>query len=418
MSQPDTAMLVKVETGANSNKFYELTLTGDTVQARWGRVGANGQTKAYSGGRAKFESLLRSKKAKGYREVEVVDSNTHAASHAALRTASLRGLAKPAFADDQRIATLVDSIVSVNAHSIATASGGKIALADGQLRTPLGVIGRASLDEADKLLDIIAASSDHDEQVRHLEHYLTLVPQKVGSRRGWEDALLTPEALGKQSEFVRQLRDSLDFIEAQQAATGNSATVDFRYSLGIVEPDDPRFAQVASAFERSLNHTHPSRRYKLTGLYDMTPPAEALDAYMAQREAKGNEQWMWHGTRASNVLSILAKGLYCPPANASFTTGRMFGNGIYASRQSTKSLNYSGGVWAGQRLSDKAYMFSLQAVMGKSYAPKSWGENWSTVHRNYDSINVEPGTAGVANHEAVIWDTERINLRYLCEFSL
>lgn len=237
---PESVMLVKVEAGANANKFYRLDLADDgTVKANWGRVGARGQFKDYPGGRAKFDSLLRAKKAKGYREVEVVGEGTRAASNSALRRASLSGLAKPEFRDDARITTLVDSMVAVNAHSIASTSGGKITLDDGVLRTPLGVIGRASLNEAEALLATIAATSDHATKVRHLEHYLTLVPQKVGSQRGWEATLLTPEALGRQSDFVNQLKDSLDFIETQNAAT--DPTVEFRYRLGIVEQDDPRF---------------------------------------------------------------------------------------------------------------------------------------------------------------------------------
>lgn len=415
-----TVMLVKVETGVNSNKFYELVLDGDTVKARWGRVGANGQSMTYAGGEHKFNALLRSKKSKGYREVEVVDGgNTKATTNIVLHNASLKGLAKPEFATDARIAKLVDDIVAVNAHSIATTSGGKIALKDGQLRTPLGVIGRRSLDQADELLTQIAKASTHIGKVTLLEQYLSLVPQKVGSRRGWEDALLTDKSLGAQSEFVRQLRDSLDFIETQVAASSDSGPeVKFRFNIGIIESDDERFKQVAASFARTLNSNHPSRRYKLVGLYDMFDSDEALAKYEALKAAKGNEQWLWHGTRASNVLSILAKGLYVPPATASFATGRMFGNGIYGSRQSTKSLNYSAGVWAGQRLSDKAFMFSMQAVMGKSYKPTWWGQNWRQVNRDYDSIDVAAGTAGVANHEAIVWNLDQIRMRYLCEFSL
>ena len=54
----------------------------------------------------------------------------------------------------------------------------------------------------------------------------------------------------------------------------------------------------------------------------------------------GNVQELWHGTRAGNLLSILRAGFTIPPANAPHVTGRMFGNGVYFSDQSTKSLNY------------------------------------------------------------------------------
>lgn len=413
----ETTMLVKVETGANSNKFYEVVLDGDTVHARWGRVGADGQRKDYPGGRGQYDRLIDSKERKGYVEVEVVDGGTAKPTNgAALRQATLRGLAKPDFTDDSRIADVIDRIVKVNAHSIATTSGGRIELSDGQLKTPLGVIGRRSLDRADTLLADLTLTTDRAAQVPLLEEYLTLVPQRVGSRRGWEDALLTPEALGEQSEFVRQLRDSLDFVETQQA---DDTEVGFRFSMGVIEPDDPRFTQVDASFRKTLNSAHPSRRYRLVGLYDVTDSPAHMKAYAGAKARLGNERWLWHGTRASNVLSILASGLYCPPANAGFVTGRMFGNGIYGSNQSTKSLNYSANVWNGGRLPDRAFMFSMQVAAGRSYTPSSsWRSSWADVHKQYDTIDVPPGTAGVINHELICWNLDQINLRYLCEFEL
>lgn len=421
-------MLVKTETNANNNKFYSLELHDDgSVFASWGRVGAAGQSMVYGGGQATFDKKLREKKRKGYQEVEVVDGgNTKAANQAVLQQASAKGLAKDGFSDDARLLALVDSIVAVNAHDIATASGGKITLADGVPITPLGVIGKTSLDKADEILFDLnlslsgPTSIDRPEQVKLLEQYLMLVPQKVGARRGWEDNLLNLNAIGAQVDFVKQLRDSLDFVEAQQqAASGSSAPeVAFRYKMGVIESTDPRFEQVDRSFRRTLNSRHAARRYKLVGLYDVFDGDEPYARYAAARDSLGNEGWYWHGTRASNVLSILSKGLYVPPANASFTTRRMFGPGVYVSKQSTKSLNYSGGWWAGQALSNKAFMFSLQAVMGNSYHPTtSWRNSWNDVHSKYDSIDVPPGSL-VQNHEAIVWNLDQIHLRYLCEFSL
>lgn len=422
MSHTKTLRLVKTETNANNNKFYELKLDGDSVFARWGRVGAEGQSMTYAGGEATFDKKAREKQRKGYQEVEVIDGgNTGAADRAVLRQASARGLAKPDFVGDQRLNALVDSIVEVNAHEIATTSGGRITMTDGALRTPLGVIGRSSLEKADELLVQINHTAGHDQQVKLLEQYLMLVPQKVGARRGWEDDLLTRDALSKQVEFVAQLKDSLDFIEAQSkmARDQNAPEVAFRYKMGVIEQGDPRFAQVESSFKRTRNSRHASRRYKLVGLYDVFDGDESYARYAAARDSLGNEGWYWHGTMPANVLSILAKDLYVPPANAAFVTGRMFGPGVYISKQSTKSLNYSGGYWSGNQMSSKAFMFSLQAVMGKSYTPSSaWRSSWSNVHRDYNSIDVPPGTAGVVNHEGIVWNTDQIHLRYLCEFSL
>lgn len=61
----------------------------------------------------------------------------------------------------------------------------------------------------------------------------------------------------------------------------------------------------------------------------------------------GNVRELCHGTRVHNVLSILHRGLVVPASDGSDSiqvTGRMFGDGVCLSDQSTKSLNYSAGL--------------------------------------------------------------------------
>ena len=124
---------------------------------------------------------------------------------------------------------------------------------------------------------------------------------------------------------------------------------------------------------------------------------------------------LWHGTRASNLLSILKHGLVIPPANAAHCTGRMFGNGIYTSLQSTKALNYATDFWnrsgaGGQR----TFMFLCDVALGKVNKPKTFGGGYPA--RGSNTTWVEPGQGGVLNHECIVYDTSQINLRYLAEF--
>jgi poly [ADP-ribose] polymerase len=36
--------------------------------------------------------------------------------------------------------------------------------------------------------------------------------------------------------------------------------------------------------------------------------------------------------------------------------------------------------------------------------------------RKYNSISVKGGTCGVLNNEMIVWNTNQVNVRYLCEF--
>ncbi len=124
---------------------------------------------------------------------------------------------------------------------------------------------------------------------------------------------------------------------------------------------------------------------------------------------------LWHGTRASNLLSILKHGLMIPPSNAAHCTGRMFGNGIYTSLQSTKALNYATGFWnRSGRSGQRSFMFLCDVALGKVHKPRTFGGGYPV--RGSNTTWVEPGQGGVLNHECIVYDTSQINLRYLAEF--
>ena len=85
----------------------------------------------------------------------------------------------------------------------------------------------------------------------------------------------------------------------------------------------------------------------------------------------GNVKQHWHGTKASNLLSILKQGLIIPPADSVHCTGRMFGNGIYGSEQSTKALNYATNYWnASGDSNQRAFMLVCDFAMGREFRPQ------------------------------------------------
>jgi poly [ADP-ribose] polymerase len=53
----------------------------------------------------------------------------------------------------------------------------------------------------------------------------------------------------------------------------------------------------------------------------------------------GNKRLLWHGSRLTNYVGILSKGLKIAPLEAP-STGYMFGKGIYFADMVSKSANY------------------------------------------------------------------------------
>lgn len=416
MSDTDHVMLVKVSADENNNKFYELTLDASgLVTARYGRVGTPGQITTYRGGQHKFDSQMSSKMRRGYSKVDVADGPGRSRSNSSdLITVARKKIVRDP--SDTNLLKLIDSMCAANRHNIETTSGGVMTVSDdGAVSTPVGLISAQAISEARGVLAQIAAKPT----VSLVEQYLTLVPQKVGHQRGWADEWMKPQMVASQYDFLDQLDGSVAMAASLNPGAGVDA--DFRYSLARIDPTSAKFDEIQERFSRGKNSRHTSSNLSLVGLYAMVHTnVDEPVAWKAEADAKGNVRRLWHGTREFNLLSMLHRGFVIQPSRGSGTqviTGRMFGDGVYFSDQSTKSLNYSQGYWSGGARTNHCFMFLADVVMGKSYAPKSSGTMTEAHTGGYDSINVKGGTAGVLNNEMIVWRTEQIRLSYLCEFS-
>ncbi len=432
-STPRSTTLILVSSTANSNKFYRLTLAADgTVTKTFGRVGATGVTNTEQTGVAGYERVRREKLRKGYQEVDVAEDSAPAKIEATrLASMARSGLTDEQSAENSVVSELIDRIVRVNAHDIVETSGGLILVdTSGRIKTPVGLVTAASLREASTLLNRMQKLKP-PARVPLLERYLTLVPQKVGSRAGWAEVFFEKDdAFATQREFLEQLRESVAFYEDQAAALAaapENAPVDvgFKYRIHSVPNRGAEFGRIRTLFETTKNDMHSASKLKLKRVFELVDPVGDA-TYETIASQIRNEQQLWHGTRAVNLLSILRRGLYVPPTQGTTVqiAGRMFGDGVYLSSQSSKSLNYSHGYWGGGR-ENNCFMLLADVAMGSEYRP---GTAWdpkiphlarTTVNkfgRPWNSINVRPGHGGVRNHEAIVWNVDQIRVRYLCEF--
>lgn len=435
-STPRSTMLVLVSSTANSNKFYRLELDASgAVHKTFGRVGATGVTNIEHTGLAGYERMRNEKLRKGYREIDVAEDAMSQPKIMTMRlaTAAKSGLTDESARENTVISELIDRIVRVNAHDILETSGGLIKVdTTGRVKTPVGLVTAAAIRDAHKLLTTMESKKRPATRVPFLEQYLTLVPQKVGSRAGWAEAFFDePDAFAKQRGFLDQLAESIAFYDAQAAAMAEApddAPIDigFKYRIHSVSDRGPEFLRIRKLFESTKNDMHSSSKLKLKRVFELVDPV-GEQAYSAIAAQIRNEQHLWHGTRAANLLSILRRGLYVPPTSGSSIqiAGRMFGDGIYLSSQSSKSLNYSHGYWTAGRRETNCFMLLSDVAMGSEYRPgPAHDPNIPVLARTtrnkygkpWNSINVRPGHGGVRNHEAIVWNVDQVRVRYLCEF--
>ena len=421
------AMLVKVDGTANNNKFYEITWNDDdSVTARYGRNGDQGVIEQKGYGEAAFNKVYKAKTgaSKGYKEVDVLTSaggapaTTPGLSKATVNLAEIakRDIAK----NNPLMAALLDKLAKINKYQLLQATGNQIDIVDGVVQTVLGPVtldavssARSTLIDLKEYIDRKDFSNTYNEK---LNQFLTHIPQKVPRTRGWNNEFFTAHSsFQKQNDLLDQIETSIkNYKPVDDVKDDKKEEVArvFGHSLEILE-DGNTFDRIKKFYESNMNRSHACSHLEVKKVFAISNP-DNQTRYRTKADKIGNEMQLWHGTRAFNVLSILKGGLIIPTSAGGYhITGRMFGDGLYFSDQSTKSLNYAYGYWGGGGYDDECFMFLADVAMGKSYTPPGPTQR---IPSGYDSCYAIGGKSGVQNNEMIVYDLAQANLSYLCQF--
>uniref|UniRef100_W5LVZ4 Poly [ADP-ribose] polymerase n=1 Tax=Lepisosteus oculatus TaxID=7918 RepID=W5LVZ4_LEPOC len=197
--------------------------------------------------------------------------------------------------------------------------------------------------------------------------------------------LRTPPLIRSEQELKEKiaLLEALSDIQiavkmVQSSASGDEHPLDRQYHTLCceLEPMEPS-SQEYQLLERYLQSTHASTHSD----YTMT----VLDIFTVNRKGEEeafcshlhNRTLLWHGSRLSNWVGILNKGLRVAPPEAP-VTGYMFGKGIYFADMSSKSANY---CFANQKNSTGLLLLSEVAL----------GDCNELLHADYNADKLPPG---------------------------
>jgi poly [ADP-ribose] polymerase len=409
--------LIYTDLNANNNKFWHIEQNDTTLTANWGRVGDAGQRKVYvfdsaTSAEAAMQKQVAAKLRKGYTRQHTISSNV---------TPPVTFVAKVQIdhGNDPETSALIDFLVKRNIHKIEGMTS--IRLEAGRLTTPLGPVTSEGLDEAEKLL-VLMSRADNTNIFDLANQYLRIIPRNIGRNRIDPNALFGTQALLEAEQaLIDSLRAVVKDAEQKAAAQSQAAPPVFATKLELIQAGDTDWKRVSKYYRNGINRNHVSSRMELHSVWKMR-----IDAMADNFDQKiGNVKELWHGTKDANLLSILKNGYVIAGRNSGIhISGRMFGDGMYFSDQSTKSLNYTTGFWGGQK-SQRAFMLLNDVAMGKEYIPGGKGGNGvgrtlprftGKLPKGYDSCFAKAGTSGVINNEMIVYDTRQINPTYLCEF--
>ncbi|KAA3675832.1 poly [ADP-ribose] polymerase, partial [Paragonimus westermani] len=241
-------------------------------------------------------------------------------------------------------------------------------------RAPLGKLTKeqvkAGYTALNKIADCIAAltaqldtsSASGKAEKKHSKPKRT--PSNANEQRKWEHALLMacnefytriPHDFGmrvppllrtidevKEKLELLQALDDIEFaVKVLETDTNSTKNVlDQRYKqlecdLKPLENTTSMFSILRDYLLTNHGPTHNWYTIELLDVFECYKPSE-----FSQFKDYGNRMLLWHGSRLSNWVGILGRGLKIAPPEAP-VTGYMFGKGIYFADSSSKSANYA-----------------------------------------------------------------------------
>jgi poly [ADP-ribose] polymerase len=430
-------MLIKTSIDGNNNKFWSAKVHQDfSYHVVNGRVGGQGQVQPVKHFRdersavRELESKMRAKLKDEYKEFTGVQAGSPKKQPHGRMALELAASQQIRTNTQDVVSQLISRLVQANVHSILKSTTLSYNEATGVFQTPLGIVTIESINDARELLlrigKHIQGQDFSSPEVKGLvESYLMLIPQKVGRKLDIRALLPNDEAIEKQAGILDDLETSIEQVAQLKVQVGQEDQVEPEvekiFSCEIDLEDDPAvLAEIEKFYRSTEQRIHDSYGFRINRVFRVKID-EMHEAYENDGAKVGNVSLLWHGSRPGNLLSILKSGLMIPKSTAGHVCGRNFGDGVYFSDQSTKSLNYATGWWAGER-SDKCFMFLADVAMGKAYVAKSSAEKFP-VH-GYDSCFAKGGETRFSsdygrrlqNNEMIVYQTSKARIRYMVEF--
>lgn len=312
------------------------------------------------------------------------------------------------------ITRIIEQLKKDNIHNILTKTS--LTLTSRGLETDVGIVTESHIDIASKVLNNLRDSiidKNEDNITRYNNEYFSLIPKKFVGALSKNDMITDATKLSETYDLLDNLKNALKTMINNTKNTDSGIIMD----ISILE-DMKEFTRLSNFFEDSKHKDHAELNiWKIKNIFKFNETDNRKHEYEDKVKNLGNEYELFHGSRNTNILSILINGFMIPPASAGYCTGRMFGDGVYSASCSTKALNYSTGYWDNTDNDNNAFIFITRFVMGREQKCKKF--KYDGVDAGYDSIhglNKDNGGT-LLNDEYVVYDVKQTLITHLIELS-
>lgn len=374
----DPVELIMV-TGDNNNKFYRMSDNDNgNFTVEYGRVGVTSTTLTYH--ISLWDSKYKEKVKKGYKDVSD------------LKATQVDGKVIFNSSDVEHFYNCFSRYTKENVGRNYTISA--------------GAVTKLMIDEAQGAINEMLLAQSPDDFNKNLLRVFTALPRRISDVR-YE----LIKDLKDRDKKVSKEQDILDSLSSQiltNLVQGDQSIEDL---LGV----KIELVNNLDIIDKLIMPTN-SSKYKPYKTYkiDHQVTRSSFTSWLTKQKNQHSELLI-HGTRNPNIFSILKSGLIIRPTNA-VISGAAYGEGIYHSAHTDKSLGYTG--------YDQDKVFLIQNVhMGNPYTYNGWYSEGKDISRSqmrydylnskgYDSLYVKPGD-GLRNSEYIVYNQEQTNTEYI-----
>ncbi|XP_029470799.1 poly [ADP-ribose] polymerase 2 [Rhinatrema bivittatum] len=355
-------MLNQTNLQFNNNKYYIIQLLEDDLQRsfnvwmRWGRVGKVGQSSLVTCGddlkKAKeifqkkfFDKTKNSweergnfEKVAGKYDILKMEYQMNTQDDETKGNSDTTKVPKLKCKLDPRVQSVLELICNIQ-----TMEEMIIEMKYDTKKAPLGKLTveqiKAGYQSLKKIEGCMKKKQMGKALVEACNEFYTRIPHDFG--------LKTPPLIRTEEELKEkvQLLEALGDIEiaiklVKSELNSREHPLDQHYkklhcSLQPLDHSSSEFKVIEKYLQSTHAATHNDYTMTLLDVFDIEKEGEKV----VFRRDLANRLLLWHGSRLSNWVGILSKGLRVAPPEAP-VTGYMFGKGIYFADMSSKSANY------------------------------------------------------------------------------
>lgn len=391
------AHLVMV-TAANNNKYYDMTEVGDTIEVKYGRIGATESHASYP--MSRWDSLYNSKIKKGYKDETSIVAVTQV----------IKNNEKYKPIENEDISNVVEYLREQARETVRK-----------NYTVGSDQVTQEMVDQAQDKLNYILRSGSllsvraFNDELLELFH---IIPRRMSQVQNYL-------AGGKDdfNKIIDREQKLLDVMAGQVVAKvttineGDSDQKDKTILEAMGLEFSPIDAKDEAIIKRELGECA-NLFYKAWRVENK----ETRKKFQGFLKGKGRftKKLFWHGSRTENWWNILRTGLVLRPTNV-VINGKMFGYGLYFAPKARKSVGYTslrGSCWAGG-YSNYGFLALCEVAYGKPYDvyDAQQGMTWDRLQKvapGCTSLHAHAGRS-LRNDEVIVYREDQVTIKYLVE---